>query len=185
MRDDLRQLVKATGTTGVYVTHDQKEALSMADRIAVMHEGRIAQVGRPQEIYNRPATRFVADFLGEANFITGRIVRTGRPATIETLAGTLLADEADGGTSAVVTCCVRPERTAIAPADADAPPTAAGTLTATVTTTTYLGEIRQYTCQVAETQWKVSVLAGRGQALEAGTDVTLTVAAEDVTVLPT
>ncbi|RPI60831.1 MAG: ABC transporter ATP-binding protein, partial [Planctomycetaceae bacterium] len=63
MRSQLRQLVKSTGATAVYVTHDQKEALSMADRIAVMDAGKIVQIGTPQEIYHRPASTFVADFL--------------------------------------------------------------------------------------------------------------------------
>ena len=73
MRHELRHLVKSTGTTAVYVTHDQKEALSMADRVAVMDAGKVVQIGRPEEVYNRPATKFVADFLGEANFVPGTI----------------------------------------------------------------------------------------------------------------
>ena len=89
MRDELKSLVKSTGVTAIYVTHDQKEALSMADRIAVMNAGEIVQIGTPENVYNQPATRFVADFLGEANFLEGRICASGNPARIKTRVGEL------------------------------------------------------------------------------------------------
>ena len=66
---ELAQIHRDVGTTFVYVTHDQEEAMSMASRIAVLNEGRVEQIGAPNEIYNRPASRFVADFIGESNFI--------------------------------------------------------------------------------------------------------------------
>ena len=68
---ELSQIHRDVGTTFVYVTHDQEEAMSMATRIAVMNEGRVEQVGEPSEIYHRPTSRFVADFIGESNFIDG------------------------------------------------------------------------------------------------------------------
>ena len=71
MRFELKRLQRDLGVTGVYVTHDQVEALGMSDRIAVMREGRVEQVGRPREIYERPGSRFVADFIGTSNFIDG------------------------------------------------------------------------------------------------------------------
>ena len=74
LRDEIRALQRALGITTVYVTHDQEEALSMSDRIVVMSEGRIEQVGQPFEIYNYPRTRFVASFVGTLNFMEGRIV---------------------------------------------------------------------------------------------------------------
>jgi spermidine/putrescine transport system ATP-binding protein len=77
MQEELKGLQRRLGITFVYVTHDQEEALVMSDRIAVMHHGRVLQVGTPAEIYDRPATRFVADFIGESNFLEGRI---GAPA---------------------------------------------------------------------------------------------------------
>ncbi len=73
MRRELKALVKRLGVTTIYVTHDQREALSMADRIAVMNEGRIVQAGPPNELYNYPATEFVASFVGEANVIEGKV----------------------------------------------------------------------------------------------------------------
>jgi iron(III) transport system ATP-binding protein len=69
-REHLRNLQQELGITSIYVTHDQTEAMSISDKIIIMNEGEIQQVGKPQEIYNRPANRFVADFIGEANFLS-------------------------------------------------------------------------------------------------------------------
>ena len=181
MRGELRRLVKSSGATGIYVTHDQKEALSMADRMAVMNAGRIVQVGGPEEVYNRPASRFVADFLGEANFIDGRVIGGGR---VETPAATLMILPENGPPpGANVTCCVRPERIGIFPAAAAPRDPSAASVPAVVENHTYLGELRQYACRLAGTVWKVSVLADRGAAIPPGTPVVLRVAPRDVAVL--
>ncbi|MGC9454473.1 MAG: ABC transporter ATP-binding protein [Phycisphaerae bacterium] len=184
MRDELRRLVKRSGTTGVYVTHDQTEALSMADRIALMKDGRVVQIGTPQDLYDRPATRFAADFLGEANFVPGRVVSAGTPARIETPAGVIRAS--DTGTAAAgaqVTCCVRPERVGLSVGDEQPE----GALPATVESTTFLGDLRQVICRLdGDVLWKVSLLApsrGASQQLQPGRRVALTVDSEDVTVL--
>jgi spermidine/putrescine transport system ATP-binding protein len=71
MQLELKQLQSQVGITFIYVTHDQEEALTMSDRIAVMNEGKVLQIGSPEEIYERPTTRFVADFIGETNFLDG------------------------------------------------------------------------------------------------------------------
>jgi len=182
MRGELRRLVKQTGTTAVYVTHDQKEALSMADRIAVMQAGRVVQIGPPGELYERPASRFVADFLGEANFLAGRVLEAGPPARIETPVGVLRsAGAAPAGAGAAVTCCVRPERVALRAGPADA---GAGELPARVVASTYLGEARQYACRLGEdVAWDVLVLAAHGPQCPPGAEVALRVRPEDVTVL--
>jgi iron(III) transport system ATP-binding protein len=78
MRAEIRRICKTAGFTAIYVTHDQKEALSVADRIAVMRDGRLAQVGTPAEIYHRPVSRFVASFIGQTNFLPGTLF--DRPA---------------------------------------------------------------------------------------------------------
>ena len=75
MRSELRRIHKELGLTMIYVTHDQKEALSLADRVALMHEGKLAQLGSPTELYRRPATKFAAGFLGETNFLKGRALK--------------------------------------------------------------------------------------------------------------
>ncbi|MBI1383631.1 MAG: polyamine ABC transporter ATP-binding protein [Rhizobiales bacterium] len=77
MQIELKRLQHETGITFIFVTHDQEEALTMSDRIAVMNQGRILQVGTPHDIYERPADHFVADFIGDTNFLEGEIVETG------------------------------------------------------------------------------------------------------------
>ena len=85
---ELRQLHRRLGRTFVNVTHDQEEAMAMSDRIAIMRAGRIVQLGAPRELYDRPETRFVADFLGKSNFIAGRVAEVaGDIALIETTDG--------------------------------------------------------------------------------------------------
>src|ERR1041385_6144947 len=73
MREEIRRIHARTKITTIYVTHDQKEALSLADRLAVMHEGRIEQIGAPRDVYRSPQNRFVAEFIGEMNFISGTV----------------------------------------------------------------------------------------------------------------
>ncbi len=86
VRGELRRLQKSLGTTAIYVTHDQDEAMSLSDRIVVMNGGCVEQVGTPEEIYARPASLFVAEFVGQVNALPGRVVaRTERQVTIETL----------------------------------------------------------------------------------------------------
>lgn len=82
MQFELKNLQSSLGLTFIYVTHDQEEALTMSDRIAVMHKGRVLQVGTPEEIYEKPASRFVADFIGESNFFEGTIVSRGGTYTV-------------------------------------------------------------------------------------------------------
>ena len=74
MRGEIRRVCKEFGLTALYVTHDQKEALSIADRLAILDHGHLAQVGTPREVYRQPRTRAVADFIGESNFIDGRAI---------------------------------------------------------------------------------------------------------------
>jgi spermidine/putrescine transport system ATP-binding protein len=82
MQGELKRLQRETGITFVLVTHDQEEALAMSDRIAVMREGRVLQVGRPKEIYDNPNSRFVADFIGEANLIPGALLDRNTAVTV-------------------------------------------------------------------------------------------------------
>ena len=109
MRSELKALQRETGITFVFVTHDQDEALAMSDRIAVMQGGRVQQLGRPEEIYETPANRFVADFIGGANLIPARIGPGGA------VAEGLGVVPATGEAGAEVTLAIRPERLAILP----------------------------------------------------------------------
>lgn len=86
VRVELRRLVKKVGTTALYVTHDQQEAMVLSDRVAIMRDGLLEQVGDPETVYQRPASRFVAEFLGAANFIEGT-VEASRDAWLAVRAG--------------------------------------------------------------------------------------------------
>ena len=128
MQLELKRLQHETGITFVFVTHDQEEALTMSDRIGVMNEGRLLQVGAPRDIYNRPANRFVADFIGETNLIAGTIAAGG----VALGSGEILALSLPPGRSpgSAVTLTVRPEHIRLAQD---------GPLGATVTQTVYSG----------------------------------------------
>jgi ABC-type Fe3+/spermidine/putrescine transport system ATPase subunit len=111
VRAEIRKLQKELGITAVYVTHDQEEALAMSDRIAVFNAGRVCQIGPPKVLYERPANRFVADFIGINNFVEGT-VRSAQGATLqaETAFGTLSAIHESAlraGDACVL--CMRPE----------------------------------------------------------------------------
>ncbi|RUX10752.1 ABC transporter ATP-binding protein, partial [Mesorhizobium sp. M2A.F.Ca.ET.042.01.1.1] len=84
---EIKKIQKATGITAIFVTHDQEEALSMSDRIVVMNAGSVEQIGTPEEVYERPATGFVADFLGKANMLAGTVSRSDRRTTVALAAG--------------------------------------------------------------------------------------------------
>jgi iron(III) transport system ATP-binding protein len=75
MRWELKELQRRTGITFVYVTHDQSEAMALSDRVAVMHQGELMQLGAPREVYTRPANRTVADFMGLVNLVPARVLR--------------------------------------------------------------------------------------------------------------
>ncbi|TIN31075.1 MAG: ABC transporter ATP-binding protein, partial [Mesorhizobium sp.] len=87
MRVEIKKIQKATGITAIFVTHDQEEALSMSDRIVVMNAGSVEQIGTPEEVYERPATAFVADFLGKANMLAGTVSRSDGQIAVTLAAG--------------------------------------------------------------------------------------------------
>jgi len=116
MRSELKRLQRETGITFIFVTHDQEEALSMSDRIAVMSAGRVQQIGRPAEIYETPATRFVADFIGETNLLEASVEAVeGRTVTCRLRDGETLHAEtgAEVAPGLVGTLSIRPERLAV------------------------------------------------------------------------
>jgi spermidine/putrescine transport system ATP-binding protein len=111
MQAELKRLQETTGITFVFVTHDQEEALSMGDRIAVFNAGRPVQIGTPEEIYETPVNRFVADFIGETNFITTALITSGGTPNIQLPGGDVVelphSISSDDG---MVTVAIRPER---------------------------------------------------------------------------
>ena len=119
MQLELKRLQDETGITFVFVTHDQEEALTMSDRIAVMSEGLIQQVGTPHEIYFAPSTRFVADFIGDINILRGQVLGTQEGQLHLKLAGELdLTIPGNGTKDDSVTVAVRPEKASLAMAGA-------------------------------------------------------------------
>ncbi len=149
---EVMRVAHQLGLTVIYVTHDQEEALVMSDRIAVYSHGRIAQIGTGEELYERPASLFVADFIGESNIFRGTL----RPSAgvVETAVGPLRAepeawrreDLREGARGAVV---VRPERMWIRPADAEPRPTDAAALRGRIREVIYLGSTRKYVVELA------------------------------------
>ncbi|WP_255193639.1 ABC transporter ATP-binding protein [Natronobeatus ordinarius] len=92
MREEVRQIIKETGVTAISVTHDQEEALSISDRVAVMNDGSLEQLGRPEQVFQQPKSRFVAGFLGHASFLSGRV----RGDHVDTALGRVLRDDVNG-----------------------------------------------------------------------------------------
>lgn len=112
LREDIRQIQRDLGITTIFVTHDQQEALSISDRVVVMHQGRADQIGTPAEIYNRPATRFVAGFVGHLNTFNARVSQRGGVD----FAGDTLPGRTEGlAPGATVTVALRPEAFSLAP----------------------------------------------------------------------
>ena len=120
MQVELRELQQRLGITAVFVTHDQEEALTLSDRVAVMRNGVIEQIGAPREIYERPSTEFVAGFLGASNFLDGSVVsREGAVAVVETAGGRVRVTADAAPVGAKVRLAVRPERVRMSRADGE------------------------------------------------------------------
>jgi iron(III) transport system ATP-binding protein len=182
MREEIRRLHHETRLTMIYVTHDQKEALALADRLAVMDRGRLVQVGTPAAVYDRPATRFVARFLGDSNFVEGMVREAGDPCTVDTPLGPLRGVAGNGrpAVGAAVVCSIRPHALSLGP-DAGM---AANRIAAQVEQVAFLGELLHVRVLAAE---KVSLLVTSlphaAARLQAGAAVTLSVPPEQVVLL--
>jgi spermidine/putrescine ABC transporter ATP-binding subunit len=150
VREELRELQRRLGQTTVYVTHDQEEALALSDRIAVMNTGRVLQVGTPEEIYLRPKNRFVAEFVGLANFLEGYWVS---PGVVRTGTGDLRVGQATapGGRALLA---VRPEEVRL---HRGAPEGAVNLLRGRVRSVTFLGSVRRCTMELDGVSWVVDV----------------------------
>lgn len=179
MREELRRIHLQTKVTTVYVTHDQKEALSLAQRLAVMKDGRVQQVGSPREIYTQPANRFVMEFIGQANLLRGRAEPvSGTEVMVNTPYGGI---RARGTARGEVTCCIRPEALTLGGP-------AANRLTGRVRETTYLGDQAQLVLvlSVPGAEEEISLLLHnpRGALPKPGSVASACFEAEDVIVLP-
>ncbi len=183
MRSEIRRVCKENGLTAIYVTHDQKEALSISDRMAVLEGGRIAQIGTPEQVYRRPKTRVVADFIGETNFLNGKIQSLdGAKALVETNEGLFegfLGDpewKPSAGDS--VSLSIRPESWSLRSA-----PTAMNSVKGRIGESVYLGEVAQYRLQASAHDLKVFELNPHISARGQGQEFFAVASVEDVVVL--
>jgi spermidine/putrescine transport system ATP-binding protein len=146
MQLELKRIQREVGITFVYVTHDQEEALTMSDRLVVMNAGRIEQLGNPRELYEHPATRFVANFIGTSNILTGRLERRGDTWALAGLGPderVLVGDAGPAQPGQEVELAVRPEKVVLR-AEQDPPPSGQCALRGRVTEIVYLGTSTQY-----------------------------------------
>jgi putative spermidine/putrescine transport system ATP-binding protein len=173
LRDQIRRIQLEVGITTLFVTHDQEEALAIADRVGVMKDGRIEQLGPPTEIYSRPGTAFVAEFVGLTNRLGGEV--GGGQVTVRGATLPLVDPQTPDGR---VTALVRPEAvsvTASRPADQ-------GPLAGTVIATTFLGATSRVTVDLGDTTVLAQLPTAEAAALPAGSRVTLTIRPDPVLV---
>ena len=171
MQSELKRLQTETGITFIFVTHDQEEALTMSNRIGVMSAGALLQVGTPHDIYDRPVNRFVADFIGETNFLSGQVeagkVRIGT--------GDSLAVALDG-TTGTVTLAIRPEQVSVGPAGSG--------MAAKIIERTYLGTDTHYTLSLSDDSHLVArVQSNSATSFTVGETVSVNIDAQAVRVL--
>jgi putative spermidine/putrescine transport system ATP-binding protein len=179
LRSEIRKIQQDLGITTVYVTHDQEEALSIADRIAVMRAGRIEQIGRPREIYGHPRTDFVADFIGISNILDCRVV-SARDGAVEWEGERLrvaLQDVRDGDR---VLLSVRPEKLALV---GEGPSDGRNRVGGVLEVVTFLGPIVRLQVAVRGQPFWVDLPAGEAGALERKTAVVLAWAPGDAVVI--
>jgi len=175
LRIEVREIQRELGITTIYVTHDQAEALAISDRIAVMNDGRIEQIGTPEDVYRDPATRFVARFVGENNVFDAQVEGDGRTLTIGDDAIVSVGDVTPDRQRSLpdrgeVTVCVRPEDIHLGPGET--------TLSATVEHVEFLGDAYRVHCACNGRS-----IRARTQRAPDGENVTLGFDAGDVTVV--
>jgi ABC-type Fe3+/spermidine/putrescine transport system ATPase subunit len=166
VRDELVELQRTTAVTAVYVTHDQEEALAMSDVVAVMESGRIVQAGTPWEVYYRPRTRFVADFVGLVTLLDGVVEECGPEGAAVRVGGsvwrTAPVDDAAPGDRVLLS--IRPETVQIV----DAADDRANTRMAMILHRTFLGRSVRYTAEVEGHAWLIETPDPAGAGLHAG-----------------
>jgi putative spermidine/putrescine transport system ATP-binding protein len=160
LREQIRTLQQRLGTTTLFVTHDQEEALSMADRVGVMRAGRLEQVAEPAELYSRPATAFVAEFVGTMNRLPAEL---GAGGTVVTVLGTTVPAQEGGPSSGPVDALVRPENLTVAAAEGG---------DGIVTGRTFLGAVTRVAVRLSgDTEVAVDVSSAAAVAMAPGTAV--------------
>jgi iron(III) transport system ATP-binding protein len=174
LRDDLRRIIKQTNVTAIYVTHDQSEAVVLGDRIGVMRDGLLLQMAAPEEIYNRPADLFVANFTGASNLLAGRVVeRNGEFGTVEAPSGHRLTALLPKSTAAgeAVNIALRPENIRLGANGA-------------VQQNQFTARVDAQRYQGTQTIYELGLLGGKIEALELGTAARFPVGSDIEVVLP-
>lgn len=186
MRAELRNLQRRLGKTAIYVTHDQGEALALSDRIVVMSNGKIEQIGTPVDVYERPSTAFVADFIGSSNLLSGEIVSNVPDRTIVRMQTGLLLQSSPPIAAACgsrVTAMIRPENIQIS---TDSSEGCDNLLSGIIDEKTFLGQDLHVKVRVNDAQTLSVVLGGRATgACRVGDRVRLTVSRSHVYLIGT
>ena len=179
MQIELKWIQREVGLTFVHVTHDQEEAMVVADRIVLMNAGKIEQIGPPKEIYNRPASLFAADFIGLTNSISGKVVRSTNDATLIAIAGGYEISVVGGGHSAgdLVDLLCRPEFLAISAKPFDG----ANAFSAEIDEVIFLGNSADVYVRLGELRLRAQVSPARDWP--AGTKVWIKILPEDLRIL--
>jgi iron(III) transport system ATP-binding protein len=175
LRFELKRLQRDQGITTVYVTHDQAEALSMSNEIAVMNEGRISQIGSPFSVYLEPENDFVADFIGLTNFIKGVVTQqAGRGGTVQTANGPLYVHSmVDVGVGHDCVVSIRPEQIQVIP---DSTPTGPNMFSGTIVTRLFTGDCMDYQIDVGAETLRCRTPAS--QRFSTGKPITLSLSSE-------
>ncbi len=173
LRDQIRRIQLEVGITTLFVTHDQEEALAIADRVGVMKDGRLEQLAPPTEVYSRPATPFVAEFVGLSNRLAGTV--SGSTVTVRGRDLPLVDASTPPGP---VTALIRPEAVTVAPDD----PAGAGPLAGTVIATTFLGATSRITVDLGDATIMAQLPTSEAAVLTAGSRVALSIRPDPVLV---
>jgi ABC-type Fe3+/spermidine/putrescine transport system ATPase subunit len=182
MRVTIRRIQQQVGITTIFVTHDQEEAMSMADRVAVMQGGKLVQVDTPTALYSHPATPFVADFVGSSNIFSGTVKESDEAGSVVQLPGGYVLRSAFPAKRNDVKVMIRPESIRLFAGDQAEP--GPNLLDGTIAMSTYLGPTVRYEVQVGELQFEVDKTFEAGSPLlPAGTRVKLTIEPNLVVIL--
>lgn len=177
MRTEIRKIQQKVGITAIYVTHDQSEAMSLSDRIIIMNKGIIEQVGTPKEVYYTPKTKFVADFIGTANFIDGEIIEVSNGKAKILVEGQELTVPYTGDKKAKDSCTIvlRPEAVDIGEE---------GLLDGTVTLSTFMGSYQDYIVKTKNSELKIQLNNPQGKKIfEEGSNVKVSFDAVNVHII--
>jgi putative spermidine/putrescine transport system ATP-binding protein len=186
MQLEIKRIQRSLGITILYVTHDQEEALILSDRIAIMHQGRVQQVGTPEEVYERPATSYVASFLGESNFLQGILsATTSTESRVELDCGTIvLAQPTALPLGSRVQIMVRPEQVFLIGDRGDSRLNSLNSLAGAVEIAEYLGQMIRYFVRAGNTTIAVREPRRVGVRHRVGDRVELAWAGEVTTIFP-